>query len=200
MSSLSTLTLAAVLAMPVALQTPATPAQDAKKQDSPKATMSASDFIMKAADAGMKEVDISKMAIEKTKNEDVKGFARRLVTDHSSANDDLLRFSKSRKVTLKADPTIAMKVDPTANPSRPPTMPPVDHHAAHASLMVLEGAAFDKAYIDQMVKDHQQAVELFDVQSDDGMDSEIKDWANKKLPTLREHLKMAKDLQDKIGK
>ena len=203
MSSLSTLTLVAVLAMPVALeQTPVQ--QDAKKQDSPKVVLGVSDFIMQAADAALMEVEISRMAIEKSSNEDVKGFARRLVTDHSLANDDLVRMSKSRKVTLKA-PMIAMKVDPTVDPSKPSTMPPsesmtVEHHAAHASLMALEGAAFDKAFINQMVMDHEKAVEMFDAQSDAGVDSEVKEWADRKLETLKEHLKMAKDLQDKIGK
>jgi putative membrane protein len=193
MSAFSTLTLVAILGMPVSLQQAAMPKDP-------------SGFIIKAAEDGLKEVEVSKMAMEKTQNEDVKAFARRLVTDHSIANDELLQFSKSRKITLKSDPTAPMKADPMkTDPSKPPsasTSMPGDPaaHAAHMNLMNLQGAAFDKAYIAQMVTDHKKAVELFDVQSDDGQDAEIKVWADKKLATLREHLKMAKDLQEKIGK
>lgn len=65
-------------------------------------------------------------------------------------------------------------------------------------LKSLEGAAFDRAFIDHMVMSHEKSVEMFDTQSDEGKDPEVKNWAEKKLPTLRAHLKIAKDLQDKL--
>jgi putative membrane protein len=187
MSGLLTLTLIALLAAPVAPQ----------EMDAPKPS-SDSDFIVKAADAGLKAVQISLVAMLKASNEDVKWFARRLVTDHSIANDDLLRMSKSRNVTLKSDPTAPMKADSPTSSST--TVAPPETPAAYATLMSLQGAAFDKAYVGQMLKDQQEVFDLFKSQEDDGKDEEVRDWAGAKLLALKDHLRLAKDLQEKLGK
>ena len=160
------------------------------------APQDASDFLMKAADAGLKDVVISRMAMDKATNDDVRWFARRLVVDHSLINADLLTFSRSRNVTFAMDPTAPMKADPSI-PIK------ADHPGAHpamAQMMTLEGAAFDKAYLDQMLTDQEAAFELFKSQADDGTDDELKDWAEEKLLTLNNHLKTLKELQDKIGR
>jgi putative membrane protein len=162
---------------------------------SPSAS-AASDFIVKAADAGLKAIEISMMVADKASNEDVKWFARRLVVDHSLFNHDLLEFSRSRNVTFAADPTGPMKRDPSV-PIK------ADHPGAHpatAQLMALDGAAFDKAYVDQMFKDQEAAFELFKSQAEDGDDAEIREWAEQKLLTLKEHLRTIEGLQEKMRK
>src|SRR5688572_24576907 len=127
--------LAAGLSMPVALPQP----------PSPQAAMTDADFIMKAAEAGMKEVEGAKLASDRTSNPDVKGFARRLVVDHSLINEELLRLSKSKNVTL----TVALKTDLTELLK-----------AGQPNAMTPEGAVSDRAFIDQIVKSHQEAIEL----------------------------------------
>jgi predicted outer membrane protein len=62
----------------------------------------------------------------------------------------------------------------------------------------LSGAAFDRAYMRDMVQDHTQDVGEFDRESNNGKDPQVKDWAGQKLPTLREHLTMAKDINGKL--
>ena len=164
--------LAATLSMPVAPQQTQQASTDA-------------DFIMKAAEAGMKEVEAASLASEKASNPDVKAYARRLIVDHSIVNGELLKLSRSKnvalKVALKTDPTEPLKIGP------PAVAPP-------------EGIAHDRAFLDQMVKDHQQTIDLFKAEADDGKDKEVKEWAEKKLLTLKEHLKLAKDLQEKISR
>jgi putative membrane protein len=199
--------LAAGLSMPAAAQTPAqtaaqtprpaqTPAsQDSMKHDAMPVTTDA-DFLNKVAESGMKEVEVAKLAADKSANTDVKAFAQRLVTDHSKANDEVVKLAKDENVTLKMDPTKPMKADHG-------DMTKGDHATMHAgvtNLKTLEGAAFDRAFIDQMVKDHQDAVDLFTKWADSGKDADVKEWAGKKLPTLKEHLQMAKDLQQKISR
>ena len=172
MSRILMFALAATLTMPVA------------SQETQQATADA-DFIMKAAEAGMKEIEAAGVAAEKASNPDVKTYARRLVVDHSIVNDELLKLSRSRNVALK----VVLKTDPTellkAGQSNPATT---------------EGIAFDRAFIDQMVKDHQEAIDLFKAEADDGKDREVKEWADKKILTLKDHLKLAKNLQDKISR
>jgi len=189
MSRILMFALAAGLSMPVAAQqTP--PAQDSRKPASTKSAMTDADFVNKAAAAGIMEVATARLAMEKASNADVKAFARRLVVDHSTANEELLKLSQTRNVTLDAS---AMKIDLTTPVSEHAYM-----HGPAAQLKTLDGTAFDRAFLDQMVKDHQEVIDLFDEQADHGKDSELKEWAEKKHQTLQDHLDRAKDLQKKI--
>ena len=146
-----------------------------------------SDFIIKAAEAGMKEFEFGQVAAERASNPDVKALGRRLVVDHSILNEELIKLARSKGVAL----TVTLKTDPTVllRPGAPT-----------ASLTSVEGPAFDRAFIDQMVKDHQEAFDLFHAQAEEGKDAEIKDWAEKKLLTLKEHLRLSKDLQEKMSR
>ena len=64
-------------------------------------------------------------------------------------------------------------------------------------LAQLTGADFDRQFMRQMVKDHKEAVSLFESQSKNGRDEDLKALAGKMLPTLRDHLKMAQEMADK---
>jgi putative membrane protein len=66
-------------------------------------------------------------------------------------------------------------------------------------LSKMKGAAFDRAYMAHMVTAHQQAVALFQKETSGGKDPEAKAWAAKILPTLQEHLKMARGLNAKVA-
>ena len=71
---------------------------------------------------------------------------------------------------------------------------------AHAEpWMSASGAAFDRGFIEAQVKAHQEAVALFEKQANGGSDADLKAFAQKQLPGLRNHLKQAQDLQGKLG-
>jgi putative membrane protein len=61
-------------------------------------------------------------------------------------------------------------------------------------LSTLQGAAFDHAYMAGQVADHEQAVTLFTTAAEDSHDTEVKAFAAKTLPTLQEHLHLARQL------
>jgi putative membrane protein len=132
-------------------------------------------FMKDAAAAGMAEVDTGKLAADKATRADVKSFAQMLVDDHSKANDELKGLAGQKNVTLPAGPKPMQK-------------------AAHDRLAKLSGSAFDTAYVNQMVRDHRQAVSLFDRESRYGKDADAKAWAAKTLPTLKAHLAKAQEL------
>jgi putative membrane protein len=132
-------------------------------------------FMKAAAQAGMAEVELGKLAQEKAQSSDVKGFGQMMVDDHTKAGDELKGLAGTKNVTL-----------PTA-------MDPA-HKATHARLAKLSGDAFDRAYMAAMVKDHKKAVADFTHESKMGKDAETKDWAGKTLPTLEAHLKRAQEL------
>ena len=137
-------------------------------------------FAREAAVGGLAEVELGNLAKEKASSTDVKQFADRMVTDHGKANDELKQWAQQKKVTL---PTA---IDPK-------------NKATRDRLAKLSGDAFDKAYMRDMVLDHQHDVAAFKHEAASGKDPDLKAWAAKTLPTLQDHLKMAQDAAGKVG-
>ena len=110
-----------------------------------------------AAMGGMAEVALGNLAKEKASNADVKQFADRMVTDHGKANDELKQWAQEKKVTL-----------PAATDAK--------HKATRDRLAKLSGDAFDKAYMRDMVMDHQHDVAAFKREAESGKDANLKAW------------------------
>jgi putative membrane protein len=132
-------------------------------------------FVMDAATGGMAEVELGKLAADKATNADVKKFGQRMADDHGKANDELKSLAQSKQITL-------------------PNAVDAKHQATIDRLSKLSGEAFDRAYVQEMLKDHQKDVAAFRTESKSGKDPEVKAWAGKTLPTLEEHLKLIQDL------
>ncbi|MCA1622661.1 MAG: DUF4142 domain-containing protein [Acidobacteria bacterium] len=140
---------------------------------------SPSDFMMEAAKGGMAEVELSRLALTKAQNAEVKQFAQRMVQDHTNANTELKQLAGKKNVTL-------------------PTELDAKHKATRDELAKLSGAEFDREYVSAMVEDHQKDVNLFRMQSESGTDADAKALAAKTLPILQMHLKMIQDIQGKM--
>jgi putative membrane protein len=139
-------------------------------------------FAMTAAEGGMLEVELGRLASEKAASAEVKDFASRMVTDHSKGNAELTEIAGSKSLMLPTQEQVKGK-----------------HQAMIAKLSKLEGAAFDREYMSAMVKDHDKDVALFEKQAKNGRDAALRAFAEKTLPVLREHQKMAKQLSDKVS-
>lgn len=74
-----------------------------------------------------------------------------------------------------------------------------DHQMAMDRLGKLSGAEFDREYLKMDLNDHKKTVDLFEKQARSGRDAELKAFAEKTLPTLREHHQMARDLAGKVS-
>jgi putative membrane protein len=89
----------------------------ARAQDTPAAkssSVSAKDhtFMKKAAKGGTMEVAMGKLAEQNGQSEDVKSFGKRMVTDHSKANDELKSIAAKKNVTLPAkEPKVSWSSD-----------------------------------------------------------------------------------------
>ena len=136
-------------------------------------------FLTEAASGGMTEVELGKIASSKAQNAEVKKFAEMMVTDHSKANDELKALAATKKVTL-------------------PTTPIAKHQSVIQKLQGLSGAEFDKAYVDDMLEDHEKDVAEFEKQSQSNPDADVKAFAAKTLPTLKKHLDAIKALHAKM--
>jgi putative membrane protein len=137
-------------------------------------------WVMKIAKGGIAEVELGKLAAEKASSDAVKQFGQRMVDDHSKANDELNTLARNKKITL-------------------PTEIGPEEKALRDRLTKLSGPAFDQAYMKAMVNDHLKDVSEFRTESRSGKDPEVKAWAAKTLPTLEEHLKMARDATGAVG-
>ena len=177
------LVVAAALALPPAVmaQQPA-PAQQAPAQkDQGKGGMAAADrkFVMEAARGGLAEVELGKLAAEKGSADAVKQFGKRMADDHAKAAAELKDFADKKGMTLPAD------LDPK-------------HRQLRDRLAKLTGADFDRAYANEMVKDHKKDVADFKREAKGAKDPDLKAWAGKTLPTLEDHLKAAQDVQAQV--
>lgn len=132
-------------------------------------------FLKKAVSGGMHEVALGKYAAEHGASDDVKKFGEKMQADHTKANLALLEIAKAQKVTVE---------DKLSEKDQKE----VDHFKA------MKGAEFDKAYAEHMVKDHETDVKEFERASKEAKDPALKEFAAKTLPTLKEHLEMAKKL------
>jgi putative membrane protein len=149
----------------------------ARPAASAPATLARSDrsFVLEAADDGMAEVELGKLAQQKGSSDAVKSYGAKMVEDHGKANGELKSIAAAKGITL-------------------PTAPSAKHQKALDAMGKRSGADFDKAYARQMQADHRKAVALFQKQSKSGADADLKAFAAKTLPTLQQHLDHARSL------
>jgi putative membrane protein len=136
-------------------------------------------FAVEAANGGMAEVELAKLAENKSTNPKVKEFASMMIKDHTMANEELMALAKTKNITL-------------------PTTVGADQQTVMADLQKKSGADFDKGYVDAMVKDHDKDVTLFEKASTDAKDAELKAFATKTLPVLKMHQQSIKAIQDNL--
>src|ERR1044072_6349320 len=138
------------------------------------------DFLMDAAMGGMMEVELGRIAAQQGASDAVKQFGQRMVDDHSKANQELMSLASSKGITL-------------------PTTMDEKHHKDMTKLSSMSGADCDRAYSKMMLSDHKKDVSEFEKQSTKGTDADLKAFASKTLPTLKEHLQMANALPANQG-
>jgi len=156
-------------------------------QDSSKASTEAAmaagatpqKFVHMAAEDGMAEVRLAKLALKKSSNSEVKQFAQKMEQDHEQADDQLASIAQEKGITLPK------KLD-------------AKHEAMVKSLSAKSGKAFDRAYAEHMAKAHEKAIALFQGAAQSS-DPQIAAFAKKTLPTLEEHKQLADNLRSSVG-
>lgn len=132
-------------------------------------------FATNAASGGMAEVKLGELAQEKASSDAVKAFGKRMVDDHTKAGEKLKESAHAENISL-------------------PTELKASDQAAYDRLSKLSGTEFDRAYMQIMVKDHEEDVAEFKKEASDGKNQALKSFAVETLPTLEDHLKLAKDV------
>jgi putative membrane protein len=125
-------------------------------------------FIIQASIGNLQEIQIAKLAVQRTANSEVKAFANRMIIDHSNAQAQLMQIIKSRNFQIPAEAT--------------------DIPVEDLMLKNLPAKDFDRMYVHMMVPDHRQTVHLFEDYALTGKDPDVSSFAKQTLPTLKEHL------------
>lgn len=141
-----------------------------------------SNFVVKAAKANMAELRILQAGWDNGTNKELKGHAKMMIADHKMLGDKVMAFSKSKGYVLPAS----------------------DEGKADGELETLskktKGAEWDKEWVDQMISEHKDAIDMFEDAQDDVKDAELKTIIADALPKLRSHLEMMKAMEDKMKK
>ena len=158
-------------------------AQSSNSNSSSNSKLSSADqqFVTKAAQGGMAEVELGQLAAQKAQNPQVKQFGQKMVDDHTKANDQLKQVASQEGVTL-------------------PTGLDAKDQALKDRLSKLSGDQFDRVYMQHMVQDHKKDIADFQKEANNGKDQQVKQFAQQTLPTLKEHLQMAQQDEQAVVK
>jgi len=136
------------------------------------AAKTASGFVRRASVGNEFEIESSQLALQKSQNDMIKQFAQRMIDDHTKAGQDLTAVLASVPVknTEASEPVLDRK-----------------HQNLLDKLGQSSGSDFDKLYVKDQVRAHDDAVNLFKNYAHDGDNEGLKNFASRTLPTLQSH-------------
>jgi len=140
------------------------------------------DFVEKELAMGNAEIELGRLAQQKGNHADVKEFGAMMVRDHQAAAADL------KPIAAKLSTTQAEARENHDN----------DLRDKMEDLQKLSGRDFDKKYIDEMIDDHEKDVRDLENKAENASNADVKAWASKTLPTVRQHLERAKSIKETL--
>ncbi|WP_161889458.1 DUF4142 domain-containing protein [Pontibacter russatus] len=136
-------------------------------------------FAAEAASASMLEVQLGGAALEKAVSPEVKEIAQEMVQANQQMLNELQEVAMQRNFVL-----------PSTLGSR--------HHELYEEITAKSGIAFDLAYIDRITKQHNELIERYEDMAENGQVMELKQYASKQLPLLRQHQQTVEELEETI--
>ena len=137
------------------------------------------EFVSKAATGGTAEVELGRVATQRAVRPSVRSFAERMVADHGRANAELAALARRK----------GLEVPTALEPSQ---------QAMRDRLSGLSGPDFDRAYMSEIVRDHTEDIALFERAAEISSDPDLKAWATRSLPMLRDHLALARQVNSEV--
>jgi len=151
---------------------------EARASESKGAGMSTQEFVRRAASDSMAEIQAGQLALDKSRNPEIRSYAQRMIEDHTAATEKLKSAAAAENVTL-------------------PSSMQTEQHRMVQKLESLDGEAFDREYRKSMEKDHDKAIAMFESASQSPqMGESVREFAASTLPTLKEHHDLAENLAD----
>jgi len=142
-------------------------------------------FLEEQLAMGQAEIELGQLAQERGMHADVKEFGAMMVRDHQAASEEL------KPIAAKVNTTTAQA--PARNDKN-------DHQEQLEELSKLSGRDFDRKYIAEMIDDHQDGIEDLEGKAEKAASPDVKAWATKTLPKMREHLERAKAIKETLDR
>ncbi|KJS30990.1 MAG: hypothetical protein VR64_12945 [Desulfatitalea sp. BRH_c12] len=138
------------------------------------------EFVEKAAKGGLMEVQLGTIAAQRARSSEVKQFGQMMVDEHSKANQQLMEIAAQKNIHL-------------------PRQLDSDQQEMIQDFSKKSGSEFDSEYMNHMVDDHQEDIDVFKEQAEDGRDPALKQFASTTVPKLEKHLQKAKQIEQKMN-
>jgi putative membrane protein len=152
-----------------------------RDSSTPGAAVSDSGYIRQAIRGNSLEVALGRVAESRAENSEVKSFAERMVEDHNTMNrewTDLARRNRMTVAVVDFGPNGKQTID---------------------RLEDLDGTEFDQAYMSEMLRQHEEDLAAFERMASSASSSNVKQLAQNGVPTIREHLSLARQVGSRVG-
>jgi putative membrane protein len=154
-------------------------------------------FVAKASESSAVDADLATLAVTHARAAAVKAFAKQVLDAHTALARELAAMGRTSPIAgaPRAEPAPADSAANDTKDAAKADAPSPDAMKAVAALRSQPPAHFDAAFVAAMIVRREAAVALFEAESRDGRDAEIKEWAARQLPALREQLDAARALR-----
>ena|SRR6218665_284762 len=132
-------------------------------------------FVQNTYQCGLYKVKLGELTAAKAKSDSVKVLGRRILVEHTKANEELKSLAVAKNISL------------------PDYLSPEDQKH-YDELVSTWGADFDQSFVQIMITDHKKAVDAFKNEDLEGSDTEVRSWASVNLPIIKHHLMLSQDL------
>jgi putative membrane protein len=136
-------------------------------------------FILKAGSIGLLQAKLAKLAERKGSSADVVDFGKRMTADYSKTNEELAAAAKQAAYPA---PVLLR-----------------EHKQIAERFNGMSRSSFDKAYMEEVVKHHNEAVQLFREESESGRVASLKQLASRMLPDVQQRLSLAAETGSSVG-
>ena len=136
-------------------------------------------FLRDVATTNLAEIASGKLAAQKAVSPDVRNYGQQMADDHTKAQQEAATLAKARGMTL-------------------PEEPDAKRQGGAQRLEELSGEKFDRAYMDRMVKDHGETLQVLERAALEAQDASVRAFAEKAAPHVRKHLEAAREIRAKL--
>lgn len=143
------------------------------------------EFVTEQLAMGTGEIELGRLAQQRGTHPEVKEFGALMVKEHQMAAEEL------KPIAARAN---------TGRETAAKTGDHDDHQEAFEELSKLSGREFDRKYIEEMIDDHEEGIADVERKAENASDPDVKAWAAKTLPTMRQHLERAKSIKEALDR
>jgi predicted outer membrane protein/sporulation protein YlmC with PRC-barrel domain len=171
---------ALMLAVPATAQQAATQTPQTQAQSQPQLPQADQQFVEKAAIGNQFEIQAAQIALQKSGSDQVKQLAQRIMDDHEKAGDQLEQIVQDLG-------------------TQAPTELDQEHQQQIQALQDAPEDQFNEVYVPGQIRAHEETIQLFQKQAEQGQDQQLKQFAQETLPALEDHLEMAQSAAQELN-